>query len=441
MKKRIAFILALIMILAVALSACGTTTPKTPEKAPVTKEALIGGYKNKAEQSKSGSYTVAMDAKLAVSAMGQSQNMEMTSEMKVEATKEAAHISGTVSTTINGQTENGNVDAYSIKSGDGFDVYTLTDGKWNKTRAAVNVDGNVQAVLSMQDVSSMTMTETDNDYIVEGKVALAEVFDALKNYLGGMDELGDFGSDLSKMDLKGVDPAKVTYHFSKETQEPTGVDIDMADCMNGLMQQLIKQAAGLGQQVGGDSGLNVDLSAFIKMEAERFTISMKDIVFDKDIKIELPEEVKNASEQGSNNGKATEMKDFYVEEMKISLPDTFEEEDVEGYTKAFFDNYTVVLVLREDKADLENYAGNMDEYLQLVKKANESKGIKEIVSENGRPTFEYDYAADAATYRYYTVVYESDEAFWLVQFAGAKEIYDVFKPLFAQYADTVVFAH
>ncbi|MCR5010380.1 MAG: hypothetical protein K6A91_05530 [Clostridia bacterium] len=441
MKKRVAFITALIMVLCVVLSACGSTTPKTPEKEPVTKEALIGGYKNKAEQSASGSYTLAMDAKISVNAMGQSQNIEMTSEMKVEATKEAAHISGTAATTINGQTEKGNMDIYSIKSGDGFDVYTNTDGTWNKSRAVVNVDGNVQAVLSMQDVSSMTMTETDNDYIVEGKVALAEVFEALKNYLGGFDEMDGLGFDLESMDLKGVAPAKVTYHFSKETQEPAGVEIDMADCMNSLMQQLIKQAAGLGQQIGGDSGLNIDLSAFMKMEAERFTISLKDIVFDNEIKIDLPEAARNASDGSSDNGEATAMVDHYVEEMKISLPDTFEEKDVEGYTKAFFDNYTAVLVLREDKADLENYAGNMEEYLQLVMKANESKGVEAPEYENGRPAFEYEGVSNNITYRYYTTLYESDEAFWIVQFACIKQGYDIFKPLYVQFADTVVFAH
>ncbi len=441
MKKRIALILALIMVLCVVLSACGSTTPKPAVKDPVTKEALLGGYKKKAEQSNGGSYTMSMDAKIAMSVMGQAQDMEMSTEMKVETNKDAAHISGTTSTAVAGQTEKANMDIYSIKSGDGFDVYTNTDGTWYKTRANVNVDGNVQAVLSMQDVSSMAMTETDKDYIVEGKVALAEVFSALKNYMGGFDEMEDLGFDLGSMDLKNVDPAKVTYHFDKNTQEPTGVDIDMADCMNSLMQQLIKQAAGLGQQVGGDSGLNIDLSAFIKMEAEKFNISIKDIVFDKNIKIELPEAAKNAAEAPviGPTGVPSGYEEFEVDEMRLYLPSGFSEEQAEGYTKAFTDGANVVLVLKEEKSLFGNYASNMEEYIQLVAEANKSRGITEVQYENGRPTFEYEYAANGNTYKYYTSLYESDEAYWIVQFASLKQYYDKLRASFVNMADIVSF--
>ncbi|MBQ2311009.1 MAG: hypothetical protein II185_00465 [Firmicutes bacterium] len=441
MKRRIAFVLALIMVLCVVLSACGSTTPKPAVKEPITKEALLGGYKKKAEQSNGGSYTMAMDAKISVSVMGQSQDMEMTSEMKVESNKEAAHISGTATTKAAGQTENTDMDVYSIKSGDGFDVYTNTDGTWYKSRAVVNVDGNVQAVLSMQDVSSMTMTETENDYIVEGKAALAEVFDALKNYIGGFDEMDDLGFDLGSMDLKNVDPAKVTYHFDKKTQEPTGVDIDMAACMNSLMQQLMKQAAGLGQQVGGDSGLNIDLSAFMKMEAERFNISIKDIVFDKNIKIELPEAAKNAAEVqiiGPANVPAG-YEEFEVDEMRLYLPSGFSEQQAQGYTKAFTDGTNVVLVLKEEKSLFGNYASNMEEYIQLVAEANKSRGITEVEYENGRPVFEYEYTSGSNTYKYYSSLYESDEAYWIVQFACMKQTYDKLRPSFVNMADIVSF--
>ena len=439
MKRKIAFILALIMVLCVALSACGDTSK--PAKDPVTKESLLVGYKTRTEQTNGGSYTMSMDAKIAMTLMGQAQDMEMTAEMKVESNKDSAHISGTTSTAVAGQSEKVGMDIYSIKSGDGFDVYTNTDGTWYKSHANVNVDGNVQSVLSMQDVSTMEMTETEKEYVVEGKVALAEVFNALKNYMGSFDGLEGLGFDPDSLDLKNVDPAKVTYHFDKNTQEPTGVDIDMSGCMNSLMEELLKTASGLGNQIGGNSGINIDLSAFIKMEVERFNISIKDMVFDKDIKIELPEAAKNAQETPFNGGEATDLMDFYVEEMKISLPEDFEESEAGGYTAVFANEDTAVLVIREDKADLEDYVKDMEEYVQLVLSANESRGVKDVVYETGRPTFEYDYTASNATYRYYTVVYESDEAFWLVQFACAKDNYDAYKPSFVQFADMVVFAH
>ena len=212
----------------------------------------------------------------------------------------------------------------------------------------------------------------------------------------------------------------------------------MTDCAKGLMEQLVKSLTG---SLMPENTSGIDISSLIKINAEKLVISVKDIVFGKDIRIELPEEAKKASEVPSYDGQATAMKDFYVEELKISLPDTFEEEDVTGYTKAFFDNYSAVLVLREDKADLANYAENMDEYVKLVVSANESRGISEPVYVNGRPTFEYDATANDITYRYYTTLYESDEAFWIVQFASMKQAYDVFRNLYVQFSDNVVFAH
>lgn len=435
MKKKIAFVLALIMILAVALSACGNAKPSGKT---VTKDSLIGAYRKKAEESSSAAYKILIDMKIGVSAVGQSQNMEMSGELDVETTQDAAHISGSVTGNTQGQTETSKIETYSIKNGDAFDVYTFSDGNWVKQTSPVAVKGDIQAMLALHDPSAMEMTETDTEYLVNGTLSLAEAFDALKNYMGGFDEIGGMEFDLSSLDLKGVEPAKTIYHFDKQTKEPTAVDLDMTDSVKGLMEQLVKSLTG---SLMPENTSGIDISSLIKINAEKLVISVKDIVFGKDIRIELPEEAKKASEVPSYDGQATAMKDFYVEELKISLPDTFEEEDVTGYTKAFFDNYSAVLVLREDKADLANYAENMDEYVKLVVSANESRGISEPVYVNGRPTFEYDATANDVTYRYYTTLYESDEAFWIVQFASMKQAYDVFRNLYVQFSDNVVFAH
>lgn len=439
MKRRTALILALIMILAVALSACGSSDPK-PSKDAVTKDALIGSYRDRMENFKSCVYKIVMEMKIGVSALGQSQNIEMSGDLDVETTQEAAHVSGSVSANATGETQTTKVETYSIKNGDSYDIYTLSDGKWIRQTSSVNVKGDIQSILALHDPSNMEMKETDTEYVVTGTISLAEAFDALKSYMGGFDDLSGMGIDLSSLDLTNVEAAKTTYHFDKSTQEPTGVDIDMTDSVKSLMEQLVKALAG-SLTSEGTSG--IDLSSFIKINAEKLVISLKDIVFDKDIKIELPEAAKNASEVPSDDSGEydSEMTDHYVEEMKISLPGAFQEDEVSGYSAAFYDNYTAVLVLREDKADLANYADNMEEYLQLVMKANESKGIQEPVYENGRPTFEYDAAANGVTYRYYTVAYESDEAYWLVQFACMKDIYEILKPLYETYADTVIFAH
>jgi hypothetical protein len=179
----------------------------------------------------------------------------------------------------------------------------------------------------------------------------------------------------------------------------------------------------------------------MKMEAERFNISIKDIVFDKNIKIELPEAAKNAAEVqviGPVNVPAG-YEEFEVDEMSLYLPSGFSEEQAQGYTKAFTDGTNVVLVLKEEKSLFGNYASNMEEYIQLVAEANKSRGITEVQYENGRPVFEYEYTSGSNTYKYYTSLYESDEAYWIVQFACLKQTYDKLRASFANMADIVSF--
>ena len=440
MKRRTALILALILILAVVLSACGNTAPK-PSKDPVTKDALMGAYRTKAEAATGLAYKMLMDMKIGMSVMGQSQDVAMNGEMSVEATNEAAHISGSMVSSSQGQTETTKTETYTIKNGDAFDVYTLVDGTWYKTTAPELKTSDIQGILALQDVSKMEMVEAENEYVVNGTVTLAEIFSAIQNYIGGMEGLTE-GLDLSKLDLSGVAPAKTVYHFDKQTQEVTGIDIDMTDCMQALMEQLMKLSLSMLGGEGSDALSGFDISSLIKINTEKMMISLKDIDFNKEIKIELPEAAKNAEEWiPDDSGDWEVYEEYYVEEMRIELPEDFEEEEVDGYTAAFFDDQTAVLVLREDKADFVNYADNMEEYLQLVLKANESKGLSEPVNENGHPTFEYDFTSGDVTYRYYTTVFESDEAYWLVQFACDKQDYDIMKPDYADWADTVVFAH
>lgn len=437
MKRKAAFILALMMVLCAVLSACGNTTPKPSAKDPVTKDALIGGYLKKAQAAKGGAYKILMDIKMNVSALGQSQTIEMSADMDIESTEDAAHISGKATVNTEGKPQTETIETYTVKGADGFDVYTCTDGEWYKYHTDMSVKSDIQAVLTVQDTSSMEMTETDTEYLVTGTVPLAEVFDAIKNYIGGYEDIGGLGFDLSSLDLKGVEPAKTTYHFDKTTEEPTGVDIDMADCMKSLVEQLIKALAG---SLSGESGMSgIDLSSFIKIEAEKFTISLTNLQFDKEIKITLPDAAKNATEIKEE----PEIPDGYglfgVNELNMWLPSEFESMDVEGYTGAYGSNYALVLILEEEKSILVGYADKMDEYVNLVVQANKSKGVTGADYENGRPIFEYTMTSDGVTYAYYTSAYESEDAFWLVQFACYESDYATLRPLFVQWADSVTF--
>ena len=443
MKRRTAFILALIMVLCVVLSACGSTASKTPEKESVTKEALIGGYRKKAEAQTATSYSFIVDMKLGVSVLGQSMDLSVNGDFKSESAGDKLHVYGTISTNAAGESEKEQLDVYSVKENDSYTVYTNTDGKWTKYSTPTFSKANVQALLYMQDTSSMEMTETDSEYIVNGTISLGDLMDAIKDYAG---VIGDIGKsvDLTKLDLKGVVSAKTTYHFSKDTKEATGVDIDMTDCMQSLMEQIVKIAADMLGSQGLSSGTtSIDLSSFIKINAEKFVMSVKDIVFDSNLSINIPDAAKNAQEAALdiNGDPLTGLSEFKVENMSIMLPSEYTDFAAEGYTKALVGSNSGALFLKEEKAILANYADSLSEYKTLVLKANEGRDIEEQGEYNGRPYFVYTYKTEdgSRTYKYLTTMYESSDSFWLVQFFSEERDFDSLMSSFEQWAETVSF--
>ena len=61
---------------------------------------------------------------------------------------------------------------------------------------------------------------------------------------------------------------------------------------------------------------------------------------------------------------------------------------------------------------------------------------------DGNPTLLYDFLNEEqnVTYRYLTVLYESDDGFWMVQFASQKDNFDAYEPSFIEAARSVSFS-
>ncbi len=132
---------------------------------------------------------------------------------------------------------------------------------------------------------------------------------------------------------------------------------------------------------------------------------------------------------------------FSVNEMLITLTDAFTEAEFEGYTKAFDSRKAAVFVLREDKSLLNGVELSLAEYADLTRAANSSRGPGEIKNDDDLTYFEYEsFGSDEQTvYSYFTALYESDSAFWLVQFAGERANYEKLRPEFIKYAKSVTF--
>ena len=141
---------------------------------------------------------------------------------------------------------------------------------------------------------------------------------------------------------------------------------------------------------------------------------------------------------GSTNPFDAKAKTFDAEGMQITLTSDFSQESLEGYT-------AIVLALHETKAEFAE-AGvedvTFEQYVEFVKGANEDKEIVDGEPIDGNPTLLYDFLNEEqnVTYRYLTVLYESDDGFWMVQFASQKDNFDAYEPSFIEAAKSVSFS-
>ena len=139
---------------------------------------------------------------------------------------------------------------------------------------------------------------------------------------------------------------------------------------------------------------------------------------------------------------ADNAKVFSCEELRITLTDEFQEESgIDYYTAVFDTDEEVVFILREDKSYFDEIS--LDDYAEMVVKANEGVGhvIEKLHKKDGIPLFEYEYDNEStgSTFSYYTTMFESDDAFWLVQFTCYAAEYKEHVETFHKYARSVTF--
>ncbi len=137
----------------------------------------------------------------------------------------------------------------------------------------------------------------------------------------------------------------------------------------------------------------------------------------------------------------TKPKEFAVKEMKITLTDAFKERDLEGYDKSFDSSKAAVFVLREDKSQLGGLTLTLKEYADLVHSSNVNRNPGEVKEEEGIFCFEYDNKNEdtGTVYHYYTAMFESGQAFWIVQFATRQDDWAKLRPEILSYAKSVKF--
>ncbi len=124
----------------------------------------------------------------------------------------------------------------------------------------------------------------------------------------------------------------------------------------------------------------------------------------------------------------------------MTLTDSFEKLDSDGYTFTYGTNDAVVFGMEEKFAGIEGleeyslkeYGESLIEYWEVDSK---------IIKDDGIMYFEYQgESQDTDTvYNYFVAVYKTEDSFWAITFAIDDANYDTYKPMFIEWAKSVAF--
>ena len=140
-------------------------------------------------------------------------------------------------------------------------------------------------------------------------------------------------------------------------------------------------------------------------------------------------------------GSKVEPKTFSDNGMSITLTNEFKQVQMENYTNCYDSSNVAVFVLKEDFTLADGFDKyTREQYVDLVLQ-NASISSSELKSADGLVWFEYEFTNPDTndTYKYFSYVYKSNDAFWLVQFATFTENIDEYNSKITEWAKTVSF--
>lgn len=134
-------------------------------------------------------------------------------------------------------------------------------------------------------------------------------------------------------------------------------------------------------------------------------------------------------------------KDYSSHGFNIKMDDGMTEKDLATATATYMSDKVVVTALKEEFTLLEaidiDEKSSIEDYAEAVIKNN--KADYELKEKDGINYFEYEKTVSGKDYYYYAVVYKSDDAFWLVNFACEKNNKSEYQEKFFEWAKTVTF--
>ena len=146
---------------------------------------------------------------------------------------------------------------------------------------------------------------------------------------------------------------------------------------------------------------------------------------------------------GVFSNKTPDVKTFSSNGMVITLTDEFRETDIENYTVAYGSKNVVVFALKEAFTLADGFGDyTLEQYADLVVQAN-NVGSAEIKNVEGLTHFEYSFTNPQTNdvYQYFSYVYKTNDAFWLIQFSTLNENVDEYVHQITEWAKSVEFSN
>lgn len=309
MKKRTRVLgILMCMVLAIGcLTGCGGQ--KSDEELLM---ASVTGVNN----AKSFDMEAKMSGKMSMSFGEESQDMDMTMDMKATCFTDPYKVKASATTTAMGQSSTS--ESYMQKDGDDYYVYVKADGSWSKVKLggleeALQASGvnSISSQLS-SDVSKYTkkedVTENDKtylvyDYVITGddmKEMAKSMTSSLDSLLGSAGDAGEMDEIINKM-IESIDKVTMTILVDREEETIYRVDYPMTDMMNKMIKSLLDYIASQAGDAEDDPMGIAEALASMKIEVSDMNMTMYYKNVGSATDFEIPAEALEAKETSSSS--------------------------------------------------------------------------------------------------------------------------------------------
>lgn len=310
MKKRTR-VLGILMCMVLAfgcLTGCGGQ--KSDEELLM---ASVTGINN----AKSFDLEAKMSGKMSMAFGEESQDMDMSMDMKATCFTDPYKIKASATTTAMGQSSTS--ESYMQKDGDNYYVYVKADGSWSKIKMggleeAMQASGvnSVSSQLS-SDVSKYTkkedVTENDKTYLVydytisgdDMKEMAKSMTSSLDSLLGETGDAGETDEIINKM-LESIDKVTMTILVDREEETIYRVDYPMTDMMNNMIKSMLDYISSKAGEAEEDTMGIAEALASMKIEVSDMNMTMYYKNVGSAAEFEIPAEALEAEETSSLDG-------------------------------------------------------------------------------------------------------------------------------------------